>query len=237
MLVLAPGRFAGDAKTAHGVIRYSRDSTVAVVDPALAGQRVRDVLPYLQSDAPIVASVREGFAFSPTSLLIGTAPKGGRLPPDWRAEVLTAIGAGLEIVSGLHDMLADDAEFAQCGTFPAAQRFGTCANRRTFRCFPEAFTSFDRRLCLPSETTAPSGNDRHARTCARGDGCGDACRVRSHGTNRNHDRRMGHCGRSRHLRLCRPAQPNSSCWKRRRATPTASWSKAKAASTIRRMRP
>ena len=72
---------------------------------------MRDVLPHLESDAPIVASVAEALQFAPTALLIGTAPKGGGLPPEWRAAVLEAIAAKLEIVSGLHDMLDEDREF------------------------------------------------------------------------------------------------------------------------------
>ncbi|MGZ3498265.1 MAG: DUF1611 domain-containing protein [Vulcanimicrobiaceae bacterium] len=112
-LILAPGQFADNAKTAHGVIRYGTDKIVAVVDPQHAGKTVRDLLPHLRSDAPIVASVGEGLAHKPTSLLIGTAPKGGALPQAWRDEVLTALRAGLEVVSGLHDMLAEDPEFAQ----------------------------------------------------------------------------------------------------------------------------
>lgn len=111
-LILAPNSFKENAKTAHGVIRYSSDETVAVVDPEFAGGRVCDVLPYLESTAPIVSSVRDGLKYQPTSLLIGTAPKGGKLPPDWRDEVLAAIDAPLEIVSGLHDMLGDDPQFA-----------------------------------------------------------------------------------------------------------------------------
>ncbi|MGA8532945.1 MAG: DUF1611 domain-containing protein [Candidatus Tumulicola sp.] len=110
-LVLAPDRFATDAKTAHGVIRYGSDDVVAVVDPSCAGRRVRDVLPHLQSDAPIVASVAEALPSKPNALLIGTAPRGGALPPAWRRAVLDAIAARLEIVSGLHDMLDDDPEF------------------------------------------------------------------------------------------------------------------------------
>lgn len=111
-VVLAPDRFVHDAKTAHGVIRYAvNDAVVAVVDPSCAGRRVRDVVSHLESDAPIVGSLREAMPFAPTALLIGTAPKGGALPPDWRAAVLEAIGAKLEIVSGLHDMLDDDPEF------------------------------------------------------------------------------------------------------------------------------
>jgi uncharacterized NAD-dependent epimerase/dehydratase family protein len=109
--ILTPHRFESDAKTAHGVIRYGNDEVVAIVDPSHCGKRVRDVLPHLSSDAPIVANVAQALAFSPTSLLIGTAPKGGGLPAEWRAPVLEAIEARLEIVSGLHEVLGDDPEF------------------------------------------------------------------------------------------------------------------------------
>jgi uncharacterized NAD-dependent epimerase/dehydratase family protein len=119
-VILAPDRFAIDAKTAHGVIAYGTDEVVAVVDPSTAGKRVRDVLPHLQSDAPIVADVAAALPFAPTALLIGTAPRGGALPPDWRKAVLDAIAAQLEIVSGLHDMLGDDREF-----HAAARQSGT----------------------------------------------------------------------------------------------------------------
>jgi uncharacterized NAD-dependent epimerase/dehydratase family protein len=119
--ILAPGAFAeGRAKTAHGVIAYAEDETVAVVDPQHAGKRVRDVLPYLQSDVPIVAGVAEALASRPTSLLVGVAPPGGALPQDWRGEILTALESGLEVVSGLHQTLGDDPEFSA-----AASRGGT----------------------------------------------------------------------------------------------------------------
>jgi len=110
-VVFAPGAFATrSAKTAHGVIAYSRDLTVAVVDPDHAGKRVRDVVGYLDSDAPIVATVREALTFEPTALLIGIAPPGGQLPPAYRAEIAVAIRARLEIVNGLHAFLGEDAE-------------------------------------------------------------------------------------------------------------------------------
>jgi uncharacterized NAD-dependent epimerase/dehydratase family protein len=83
--ILAPNRFFdADAKTAHGVIRYGSDEVVAVIDPSHAGRRIRDVVSYLDSDAPIVANLAQALEFSPTALLIGTAPKGGGLPPEWR---------------------------------------------------------------------------------------------------------------------------------------------------------
>ncbi len=98
---------------AHGVIRYAQDVVVAVVDPDNAGRRVSDILPHLRSEAPIVASVAEGLRYEPTALLVGIAPPGGELPDDFRAEIRTALRARLELVSGLHQMLADDAEFAE----------------------------------------------------------------------------------------------------------------------------
>ncbi len=118
--ILALDLFTTDAKTAHGVIRYGADDVVAVIDPSSAGRRVRDLLPYLESDAPIVGSVAEALQFSPTALLIGTAPKGGGLPPAWRGAVLDAIAAKLEIVSGLHEQLDTDRDFRR-----AARAAGT----------------------------------------------------------------------------------------------------------------
>lgn len=111
--ILAPGRFASrSAKTAHGVIAYAHDRTVAVIDPTRAGERVCDAVPYLRSDAPIVRALGEALRYDPTALLIGVAPAGGALPSSWRASILQALDAGLEVVSGLHEVLADDAEFA-----------------------------------------------------------------------------------------------------------------------------
>ncbi|MBV9736527.1 MAG: DUF1611 domain-containing protein [Candidatus Eremiobacteraeota bacterium] len=119
-LILSPGEFATNAKTAHGVIRYGHDQTVAVIDADNAGKTVHDVLSYLKSDTPIVADVESGLKYDPTSLLIGVAPVGGALPPSWRGEILKAIDAKLEIVSGLHELIADDSEFSA-----AAKRSGS----------------------------------------------------------------------------------------------------------------
>jgi D-glutamate N-acetyltransferase len=109
--VYAPGAFASrNAKTAHGVIAYSRDTVVVVVDPDHAGKRVRDVVPYLNSDVPIVATVTECLRFEPTALLIGIAPPGGALPLAYRAEIALALQSHLEVVNGLHTFLNEDAE-------------------------------------------------------------------------------------------------------------------------------
>lgn len=90
---------------------YAPERVVAVVDRDRAGRRSRELLPHLAADVPVVASVRDALAFEPNALLIGVAPQGGKLPSEWRAEVADALRAGLDVHSGLHDLLQDDPEF------------------------------------------------------------------------------------------------------------------------------
>ena len=112
LVILAEGEFAPhSAKTAYGVIRYGRDDVVAVLDSTKAGQNVEAFLP--GHDIPIVSTLAEALALPnpPDALLIGIAPTGGRLPDAWRAVILEAIAAGLDVLSGLHTFLGDDPEF------------------------------------------------------------------------------------------------------------------------------
>ena len=104
--ILAEGWFASrHAKTAHGLIRYGKDGVVAVIDSTLAGRSVREVMPELGRDPPIVGTLEEALGLSPTSILIGLAPAGGRLPEEWMDTLWVAADAGVEIVSGLHQRL------------------------------------------------------------------------------------------------------------------------------------
>jgi uncharacterized NAD-dependent epimerase/dehydratase family protein len=114
--ILAEGHFDPyTAKTAVGVIRYGQDHVVAVIDSQHAGQSAGAALGDPTGPAqsiPVVAGVAEALAHGPDTLLIGIAPRGGRLPDEWRPEVLLAIRSGLTIISGLHHFLGDDAELA-----------------------------------------------------------------------------------------------------------------------------
>jgi uncharacterized NAD-dependent epimerase/dehydratase family protein len=114
-VILAEGAFGElPSKTAMGVIRYGRDPVVAIIDSRQAG---RDASEWLGPGhrIPIVASLSEALAFPPpvvppTALLIGIAPQGGRIPLAWRAILASAIEAGLDIVSGLHELISEDPE-------------------------------------------------------------------------------------------------------------------------------
>jgi uncharacterized NAD-dependent epimerase/dehydratase family protein len=102
-----------NAKTAHGVVRYSRDAIAAVLDPKYAGKSLVDLMPELGRDAPIVSSLAEGLRYKPTALLLGVATPGGWMPDHWRAWIQESIEAGLDVVNGLHRFLNDDPEFVE----------------------------------------------------------------------------------------------------------------------------
>ena len=111
-LILAEGRFGPQSsKTANACIRYTPDEVVAVLDSKSQAGTVQQVLGF-GGDIPIVASFGAGMAYRPNSLLIGIAPAGGQFPGAWRSLVIEALRHGLDVWSGLHTMLGDDAEFA-----------------------------------------------------------------------------------------------------------------------------
>src|SRR6185437_4660391 len=107
-LILADGDFGPmTSKTANSVIRFQPDRVVAVLDRSQAGRQVQDVLGF-GGAIPVVGSMAEGLALSPTAVLIGIAPQGGRLPEEWRSWLADALDAGCDLWSGLHSFLSDD---------------------------------------------------------------------------------------------------------------------------------
>jgi uncharacterized NAD-dependent epimerase/dehydratase family protein len=93
------------AKTATSVVRYKPQDVIALYDTTQVGKTSGDLLG-VGGDIPVIGNLAD--AKSPTTLLIGIAPQGGKLPPPWKKVVLEAIDRGMEIVSGLHDFLSDD---------------------------------------------------------------------------------------------------------------------------------
>src|SRR5260370_10488664 len=111
--ILAEGAFEWHyGKTATGVIRYGKDTVVAVIDSTKTGMDVPHALrgASFGHGIPVVRDINEALKYQPDSLLIGIAPMGGALPKAWRWQLLAAIDAGLDIISGLHFFLSDDEE-------------------------------------------------------------------------------------------------------------------------------
>ena len=66
------------SKTGNMLIRYRPDEVVAVIDPEQAGKTANQVLGW-GGDIPCVNSFNDAKDFSPTHLVIGSAPPGGVL--------------------------------------------------------------------------------------------------------------------------------------------------------------
>jgi len=114
IVILAHEKFPGRAKTALGVMRYGDQEVAAVLDRDRAGERVNDHVPDVD-DAPIVPSFAEAYEAvdgDVDALYIGIAPIGGGFDDSWRTDVVDAIEAGCDVVSGLHYFLTENEEFA-----------------------------------------------------------------------------------------------------------------------------
>lgn len=112
-LILADGLFGPEtSKTANACIRYTPDHVVGVIDAGHAGRSSQQVLGF-GGDIPVVATLDQGLALRPNALLIGIAPAGGQIPPEWVQLVRRAIEHGLEVWSGLHSFLGDIPELVE----------------------------------------------------------------------------------------------------------------------------
>ena len=111
VLLLHGGSDNLSGKTGLAMLRYREGPIVAVIDPGHAGADLPS-LTGIPRPVPLVASMAEALSYGPAVAVVGLAPSGGRLPPEMRADVLTALRAGLNLASGLHSRLAEDPEFA-----------------------------------------------------------------------------------------------------------------------------
>ena len=92
-------------KLAAGILRYRPEQVVAVINGEAAGRSCKEILG-VDRDTPIVGTLEE--AAGADTLLLGTAPPGGKIPDEWRPVILKAIQRGMDVVSGMHDFLCDD---------------------------------------------------------------------------------------------------------------------------------
>lgn len=105
-----------DGKTANGLVRHSElYEILAVIDSTHAGLDAGVVLGGEHRGIPVCRDLADALAAvgrSPDYYIFGMAPASGMLTSEQRGLVLEAIASGLHVVSGLHEFLADDGEFA-----------------------------------------------------------------------------------------------------------------------------
>ena len=93
-----------NAKMTEGIVRYGRNPVVAVIDSHAAGRSAGEFFG-VGHDIPVVAALSDAIELGAEVLVLGTAPSGGRLPPDWIAMLNEAVERGMSVVNGLHDPL------------------------------------------------------------------------------------------------------------------------------------
>lgn len=100
------------AKTARNLIHYEPSRCIALFDRGHTGKSSMELLG--TGAVPVIDSLRD-FPGA-TSLLIGVATPGGKIPPAYKQVILEAIELGMNVVNGLHDFLADDPEIASAAS-------------------------------------------------------------------------------------------------------------------------
>jgi len=103
LLFLGEAQQPSRAKTAFGLRDWTADDCLG--QWGLPGCKVNLGLPDLN---PAAAAARGA-----ASLVIGVAPVGGQVDPNWIPALFEAVDAGLDIVSGMHTPLADVPGLAQ----------------------------------------------------------------------------------------------------------------------------
>ncbi|MFC1838107.1 DUF1611 domain-containing protein [Thermodesulfobacteriota bacterium] len=120
-IVYCEGAFeTPNGKTAHGLVRRTdRYDVLSVVDSTKAGLDAGLLLDGKAAGIPVHASIKESldhfslWGQKPTHLVIGLAPDGGRISKNAKEDIKEAIKLGLNIDSGLHDFLSEDAEISK----------------------------------------------------------------------------------------------------------------------------
>jgi len=125
-VILANGMFRTPfAKTAHGLVRGPcRYRVVGIIDDSCAGEDAGELLDGRTRGIPVFESVStmlEDADARPDYCVVGVATSGGVMPPELRTDLVDAAQAGISLVNGLHQLLADDRELVDITQRQGAQ--------------------------------------------------------------------------------------------------------------------
>ena len=104
-----------DGKTAAGLVRHSETyNIVGVIDSARAGQDAGEALGGEHCGIPIFSGLKDALSKlpeTPACYIYGKAPLEAVLSKRERVKIIEAMGAGMDIVNGLHQFFTEDREF------------------------------------------------------------------------------------------------------------------------------
>jgi uncharacterized NAD-dependent epimerase/dehydratase family protein len=107
--VLVHDRFGTfTSKTAMALIRYGEDRVVAAVDRS---KRQVDASEYIGPSGEgiqVVNDIGQALRMDLDALVFGWAPEGGTVPDHDRRDLLVALESGVDVISGMHQLLVDD---------------------------------------------------------------------------------------------------------------------------------
>ena len=90
-------------KTADGILRYAKYNIVGLVDSACSEKDVNQILPDLGKKIPIFKTIQDAKEkTSANVLIIGIAPKGGKVPRNFINDLVWALENDFDLVSGMH---------------------------------------------------------------------------------------------------------------------------------------
>ena len=90
-------------KTADGILRYAKYDIVGVVDNSCEETYVSGILKDVKKNIPIFKTIKEGKEkTSANVLIIGIAPKGGKMPKNFIDDLIWALENDFDLVSGMH---------------------------------------------------------------------------------------------------------------------------------------
>ena len=96
-------------KTGNRLIRYRPDEVVAVIDREKIGSTSEEEVG-VGGDTPVVGDFNATLHLDPDTLVIGNATQGGFITDEYKAEIINAMNAGCDVISGMHQFLNDDEE-------------------------------------------------------------------------------------------------------------------------------
>ncbi len=96
------------SKTAMALIRYGEDQVVAAVDRS---KRPLDASEYIGPSGEgiqVVDNIGDALRMDLDAVVFGWAPEGGAIPDHDQRDLLVALESGVDVISGLHDLLGYD---------------------------------------------------------------------------------------------------------------------------------